>query len=137
MLYFRKAMFPSAELDIEPWICGSIVLYNQNFKYQKPIFTAQVQFRYPIVGQILFRQPLDEPWTDTSIFFDYIVHADGSSLNNSASHRWAIHYSPPGKDFYSWQNRCLSAGDVYNPYKVIMVVLGNSRIDSLHFLNII
>lgn len=32
--------------------------------------------------------------------------------------RWSINAHPPGKDFYDWQNRCISAGDVYNPYKV-------------------
>ncbi|KRT83375.1 hypothetical protein AMK59_3560, partial [Oryctes borbonicus] len=118
LVIYKKTMFTSQEAATEPWICGSIVLYNRYLKYQKPMFTAQVLFRYPIVGRILFRQPLEEPWADTSVFIDYIVHADGSTLNNSASHRWAIHSSPPGKDFYSWQNRCLSANEVYNPYKV-------------------
>lgn len=112
----RHTSSPSS--GTEPWVCGSVVLYDQYFKYQKPIFTAQVLFRYPIVGRILFRQPVNEPWSDTSIFIDYIVHADGSNLNNSMEHRWAIHNFPPGKDFYSWQNRCLSTGDIYDPYKV-------------------
>lgn len=49
---------------------------------------------------------------------EYLVHADGAQLNNSADHRWSINELPPGKDFYDWQNRCLSAGNVYNPYKV-------------------
>jgi hypothetical protein len=47
-----------------------------------------------------------------------LIHADGSSLNNSDSHRWSINLHPPGKDFYSWQNRCISTGDIFNPYKV-------------------
>lgn len=80
--------------------------------------TAQLLFRYPIVGKILFRQPKDEPWHDTTIIIEYLIHADGSSLNNSESHRWSIHAQPPGKDFYSWQNRCISAAEIYNPYKV-------------------
>lgn len=75
-------------------------------------------FRYPIVGKVLFRQPKDQPWQDTTIIFEYLIHADGSSLNNSDSHRWSIHSHPPGKDFYSWQNRCISTGDIFNPYKV-------------------
>lgn len=102
----------------EPWICGGIRLYEDNLEYEKQIFTAQVLFRYPVVGRILFRQPRDEPWTDTTVFFEYLVHADGSNTNNSAEHRWAIHENPPGKDFYNWTARCLSAGSIYNPYKV-------------------
>lgn len=82
------------------------------------MFTAQVVFRYPTVGRIIMRQPRDEPWADTAILVDYLVHADGATLNNSVGHRWAIHELPPGKDFYNWTGRCLSSGDVYNPYKV-------------------
>ena len=29
-----------------------------------------------------------------------------------------IHDLPPGKDFYDWQNRCLSVGAPFNPHKV-------------------
>lgn len=29
-----------------------------------------------------------------------------------------IHDNPPGKDFYNWTARCLSAGRPYNPYKI-------------------
>lgn len=49
---------------------------------------------------------------------EYLTHADGAAINNSETHRWSIHNHPPGKDFYSWQNRCLSVGEIYNPYKV-------------------
>lgn len=44
------------------------------------------------------------------------VHADGSNVNNTHEHRWAVHENPPGKDFYNWTARCLSAGRVYEPY---------------------
>lgn len=98
--------------------CGVLSLYEENQIYQLPMTTAQVLFRYPIVGKILFRQPKDQPWHDTSIIVEYLIHADGASVNNSDSHRWSIQLHPPGKDFYSWQNRCLSTGDIYNPYKV-------------------
>lgn len=133
IFFCRNNPYGTNELENEPWICGSVVLYDRKFKYQKPIFSAQVLFRYPIVGRVLFRQPLDEPWTDTSIFVDYIVHADGSNLNNSAAHRWAIHTSPPGKDFYDWQNRCLSAGDIYNSYKVFMKFLSVKNFPQKYF----
>lgn len=67
---------------------------------------------------MLFRQVKDEPWADTSILIEYLVHADGATLNSSVNHRWAIHEFPPGKDYYNWTGRCLSAGAVFNPYKV-------------------
>lgn len=98
--------------------CGVLSLYEENQQYQVPITTAQVLFRYPIVGKILFRQPKDQPWHDTTVLIEYLIHADGASINNSESHRWSIHSHQPGKDFYSWQNRCISTGEIYNPYKV-------------------
>lgn len=98
--------------------CGTLTLYDGATHYQTAMFTAEVQFRYPIVGRILFRQPRDEPWVDTTIIVEYLIHADGSTLNKSLDHRWAIHHHPPGMDFYNWTARCLSAGDIYNPYKV-------------------
>lgn len=100
------------------WACGTISLYQENKRYQMPMITAQVLFRYPIVGRILFRQPRDEPYLDTTIIIEYLIHADGSTLNSSESHRWAIHHDAPGRDFYNWSGRCLSTHQVYNPYKV-------------------
>ncbi|XP_076266542.1 superoxide dismutase family protein Rsod [Rhynchophorus ferrugineus] len=117
-IIYKNTQYPTTEIVAEPWICGSISLYEANFKYQQQIFTAQVVFRYPTVGRLIMRQVKDEPWTDTTVLIEYLVHADGAQLNNSAEHRWAIHESPPGKDFYDWQNRCLSAGNIYNPYKI-------------------
>ncbi|XP_055314851.1 uncharacterized protein LOC129575370 isoform X3 [Sitodiplosis mosellana] len=100
------------------WACGTLTLYQENRQYQMPMTTAQVLFRYPIVGKILFRQPRDDPLHDTTIIIEYLIHADGASTNTSQSHRWAIHSNPPGKDFYDWQNRCASTNQVHNPYKV-------------------
>lgn len=100
------------------WTCGTINLYQENRRQQMPMITAQVLFRYPIVGRILFRQPRDQPQLDTTIIVEYLIHADGSTLNSSDSHRWAIHHDAPGKDFYNWTGRCLSTNHVYNPYKV-------------------
>lgn len=100
------------------WACSTLTLYQDNRRYQTPMITAQVLFRYPIVGRILFRQPRDDPSLDTTVIVEYLIHADGSTLNNSESHRWAIHHDAPGKDFYNWTGRCLSTNHVYNPYKV-------------------
>lgn len=52
------------------------------------------------------------------MLIEYLVHSDGSNISNTAEHRWAINENPPGKDYYNWTARCLSAGNVYNPYKV-------------------
>ncbi|KAL3268164.1 hypothetical protein HHI36_007291 [Cryptolaemus montrouzieri] len=117
LVIYKSAQYPD-NIPQEPWICGSINLYENNFQYQKQIFTAEVLFRYPTVGRMLFRQPKNEPWADTSILIEYLVHADGASLNNTFGHRWAVHEFPPGKDFYNWTQRCLSSGGIYNPYKV-------------------
>lgn len=100
------------------WACGTLALYENGKSYQIQMTTAQLLFRYPVVGRIVFRQPRDEPWQDTTVIVEYLIHADGSTQNNTDDHRWAIHYDPPGKDFYDWQNRCLSSGDVFNPHKV-------------------
>lgn len=108
------------------WCCATINQYQKNGIYQKVMFTAQVLFRYPIVGRVLLRQPSEEPWQDTTIIFEYLIHADGSTQNNTFEHRWAVHSNAPGKDFYDWQNRCISAGNVFNPYKVDW---GNRSID--------
>lgn len=34
-----------------------------------------------------------------------------------------VHDNPPGKDYYNWTGRCLSAGAPYNPHKVMITKL--------------
>ncbi|XP_043258035.1 uncharacterized protein LOC122400578 [Colletes gigas] len=101
-----------------PWMCGTLNLYLPDNTGEMPMLTAQVVYRYPIVGRIIFRQPQNYPEMDTTIIIENLIHADGNTLNNSALHRWMIHDNPPGKDYYNWTGRCLSAGESYNPYKV-------------------
>ncbi|XP_030019565.2 uncharacterized protein LOC115439736 [Manduca sexta] len=101
---------PSREL------CGTILPYEYDTDYQVQMTSAQVIFRYPIVGTVIFRQPLERPWEDTTIIIESMVHADGSNVNNTHEHRWAIHENPPGGDYYNWTGRCLSAGRVYDPH---------------------
>ncbi|KAK2588649.1 hypothetical protein KPH14_006415 [Odynerus spinipes] len=103
---------------IIPWVCGTFFLQLAQNTGQMPMFTAQVLFRYPIVGKVIFRQPKNNPEADTTIIIENLVHADGSALNNSADHRWMIHDNPPGKDYYNWTDRCLSTGSPYNPHKI-------------------
>lgn len=98
--------------------CSFFALYESNQKYQVQMQTAQVLFRYPIVGKIIFRQPYEQPWHDTTVIVEYLIHADGSNANNTENHKWSINTHQPDKDFYSWQNRCVSTGDVINTNKV-------------------
>ncbi|XP_017889745.1 uncharacterized protein LOC108630767 [Ceratina calcarata] len=104
--------------SVVAWLCGTLNLYLPDNTGQMPMITAQVVYRYPIVGKIIFRQPKNAPEMDSTIIIEHLIHADGNALNNSASHRWMIHDNAPGKDFYNWTGRCLSTGDPYNPYKV-------------------
>ncbi|XP_065353050.1 uncharacterized protein Rsod [Cloeon dipterum] len=80
----------------------------------KSMSTAQVIFRYPVVGRIILRQERDSPWADTSVLVEYLVYADGSR-NDTGSIRWRVMENPAGKDFYNWTARCLSAGRVFDP----------------------
>lgn len=52
------------------WTCGTVTLYQENRQYQMQMITAQVHFRYPIVGKVLFRQPRDDPLHDTTIIVE-------------------------------------------------------------------
>ncbi|KAK6633156.1 hypothetical protein RUM43_012900 [Polyplax serrata] len=103
-----------------PWVCGTLLRYkSSSFNSQAvQMSTASVVFRYPIVSSIIFRQPRDQPWMDTTVLIEYMIHADGTTMNNTFEHRWSINENPPGKDFYNWTGRCLSAGGIYNPFKI-------------------
>lgn len=122
-LYNRTAANPNTALAAT---CGTLILYDKRVGYQKAMSTGEVLFRYPIVGRVIFRQPRDEPWSDTTIIVEYLIHADGATVNNTDAHRWAIHSQPPGKDFYNWTARCQSAKEIFNPYRVEF----NQSIDS-------
>lgn len=104
----------------DAWLCGTLTPYRvvASSAWKLPLTTAVVSFRYPVVGRVLIRQPAERHWADSTVLIEYLVHADGTSTNNTDQHRWAVHQHKPGKDFYDWQNRCLSTGPVYNPHKV-------------------
>lgn len=65
-----------------------------------------------------------------------LVHADGTTLKNSDQHRWSINTLPPGKDFYNWMDRCKSAGPIYDPYKVLILILNSYKHIDAMFLYI-
>ncbi|XP_041985312.1 uncharacterized protein LOC121737698 isoform X1 [Aricia agestis] len=102
----------------KPEICGTIHSYEYDTGYQTRMTSAQVTLRYPLVGRVVFRQPLERPWEDTTIIVESLVHADGSNVNNTRDHRWAIHEHAPGADYYNWTARCLSAGRVFEPHSM-------------------
>lgn len=98
--------------------CGPLLPYTSDQKYLMPMKTVEILYRYPIVGRILMRQPKEQPWEETIIIFEYMTLADGNTPVDSYDHRWGIHENPPGKDFYNWTGRCLSAGATYNPHRL-------------------
>ncbi|GBP28787.1 hypothetical protein EVAR_19831_1 [Eumeta japonica] len=97
-------------------LCATILPYEHDTGYQTQMSSAQVIFRYPLVGRVVLRQPVDRPWEDTIVIIESMIHADGANVNNTFEHRWAIHENAPGADYYNWSQRCLSAGKVYEPY---------------------
>ncbi|XP_014235437.1 uncharacterized protein LOC106658129 [Trichogramma pretiosum] len=101
-----------------PWVCGTLALQAADGSGRLAMTTARAIFRYPLVGQIVIRQPQNDPDADATIIVEHLVHADGSTLNDTHEHRWMIHANAPGKDYYNWTARCLSAGDPYNPWKI-------------------
>ena len=88
-------------------------MYESNRLYQKEMQTAEVVFQYPIASRIYLRQDKHDPWADTYVIVESLMHSDGERVNDSMDHRWAIHELPPhSTDFYNWQNRCISTGPV-------------------------
>lgn len=63
-----------------------------------------------------------------------LVHADGTTLKDSDQHRWSINIFPPGKDFYSWMDRCKSAGSIYDPHKVLLLIFVNLWLKNVYIL---
>ena len=63
------------------------------------------------------RQPQDDPFEDTLIFVESLIYSDGSK-NDTFDHKWHVHNNIPGRDFFNWTGRCLSAGGHFNPYKI-------------------
>ena len=93
------------------WVCANIELKDSD------IITAVANFVYPIAGRIVFRQDVKNPLADTSIYVEGLLYSDGSK-NASEGHKWHIHEDVPGKDFFNWTGRCLSAGKHFNPYHI-------------------
>lgn len=95
--------------DGSRWICSTI-------GYSDAVVTAVAVFHYPIYGKVIMRQLVDNPFSETSVFAD-LSYSD-SSVNDTDHHAWNIFSLPPGRDFYNWSRRCISAGDQFNPFEV-------------------
>lgn len=93
------------------WTCANIKLQG------RPQVTAIATFTYPVAGRIIFRQPQDEPFEDTLIFVESLIYSDGNK-NDTFDHKWHVHNNIPGRDYFNWTGRCLSAGGHFNPYKI-------------------
>ncbi|XP_065226507.1 uncharacterized protein Rsod [Planococcus citri] len=103
----------------EPWLCGVLSPFlNENSDIKLPMVTAEVIFQYPISGKILFRQLANQEYSDTVVIVESLLYSDGSTELDTSHHNWTINEKPPGKDYYSWQNRCFSAESVFNPFKL-------------------
>jgi Cu/Zn superoxide dismutase len=83
----------------------------------KQTLTAVATFTYPIAGKIIFRQEADDPFADTTVAVEGLVYSDGSK-NDTFNHKWHVHVDVPGKDYFNWTGRCLSAKEHFNPYGV-------------------
>ncbi|KAI5714037.1 hypothetical protein M8J76_009978 [Diaphorina citri] len=103
----------------EPWICTALHRFvSPDMDTKTPMVTAQVIFRYPVAGRIILRQEKYQALSDTMVLVENLVHADGNIINNTFEHRWSINANPPGKDFYNWTARCVSAGGYLDPHQV-------------------
>lgn len=93
------------------FVCTNIDLKDRS------LLTSVATFTYPIAGRIIFRQEADDAFADTTIFVESLLYSDGSQ-NDTSGHKWHVHVSEPGKDYYNWTGRCISAGGHYNPYRI-------------------
>ncbi|CAG0892689.1 unnamed protein product, partial [Darwinula stevensoni] len=101
-------------LSGERWVCGTIFSRRETVR-------AVAVFRFPVVGIMEFRQEVDDPLSDTSIFLSDLLYSDGSDATTDG-HRWYVNVNPPvQKNALNWTDRCSSAGALFNPSKVFDV----------------
>lgn len=93
------------------WTCANILLSGRQ------LITAVATFTYPVAGRIIFRQPEDDQYADTSVYVESLIYSDGSK-NDTFDHKWHVHNILPGRDYFNWTGRCLSTGGHFNPYKI-------------------
>lgn len=93
------------------WVCT-------NIRPTVTLTSALATFTFPVIGHVLFQQPVGEEDADTSVFVE-MDYADGST-NITDAHSWAIHATFHSDDQLHGNPsmRCLSTGDVINPFSV-------------------
>ena len=94
------------------WVCATI-----EQERVREVHTAMATFTYPVGGRIMFRQEAGNPLADTLVYVEGLLYTDGSK-NKTDGHSWHVHVDVPGKDFFNWTGRCLSAGGHFNPYRI-------------------
>jgi Cu/Zn superoxide dismutase len=97
------------KMNKDRWICAPIT-------YPGALITARAVFHYPVVGEVLFRQLLDQPTAETSVHVR-ISYADGTR-NTTKAHQWNVHEAVAGRDSFNWSRRCESAKVQFDPVHV-------------------
>ncbi|CAH1783697.1 unnamed protein product [Owenia fusiformis] len=94
--------------DGSRWVCASI-------GYPGDVRTAKVTFTYPVIGHMIFREPMNEPLGQTTVYVELMY---GNGETPSVDHKWHVHVDPIKADFMSDTGRCASCQGHYNPYSV-------------------
>lgn len=79
-----------------------------------PTLVARAVFHYPVSGEVLLRQDAQDPQSETAVY----LKLDPFGFNDTIQYKLVLHQRRPGRDFYNWTMRCVSAGDTYDPLKV-------------------
>ncbi|XP_033633034.1 uncharacterized protein LOC117294642 isoform X1 [Asterias rubens] len=90
------------------WVYASIGYPTQQ-KTVKAVFTS------PAVGKIVFRQDVNNPDADTSIYIE-MAYADGTGT--TYGHNWHVHKTAVGNDYTTKDKRCASCEGHFNPFGV-------------------
>ncbi|XP_033102965.1 uncharacterized protein LOC117105796 isoform X1 [Anneissia japonica] len=96
--------------DGSRWVCGTI-------GYPGEVKTVYGKFQTPVVGSIMFRQLVDDPLSDTSVFID-VTYANGSPT--TSNHNWHVHISKVGSDMMTDTDVCKSCKGHSNPFNVYL-----------------
>ncbi|XP_055867441.1 uncharacterized protein LOC106052162 isoform X1 [Biomphalaria glabrata] len=92
------------------WVCANVrPLY--------PVVTAKAIFKYPVIGQILFMQEMEEPDTETSTFIK-LDYNDGRA--GTQGHLWKIYSHPVASSLSISPQSCNSTGTNYDPFESLL-----------------
>jgi len=83
--------------DGPPVACGNIEASGVN------ITTAYATFDVPLQGQFIFRQPVDDCFSDTYVYIE-ISKPDSDGTDKTANHPWHVHDQPVNAGNTAQQN---------------------------------